>query len=355
MGKHEDDLDSCYDQSWIGVARSLEHVSPDLNLTILYQDRQSWSQSSGIDKIIAEANYCKTNCGVVSYRQHRRYITAIKALAAPDNQPARLKQGGVYLITGGLGGLGKNFAAYLAKTCKAKLMLTGRTKRNDQSEAVLQELKTQGATEAKYYAVNVSHEQELAQCLAEIQSTYGKLNGIIHAAGVGSQKTFENRTEQDIAEVVNPKLQGTLLLDELTKAIPLDFVCYFSSTSAILGDGGSCDYALANRFQIHYGSYRQALEAEGKRHGKTIVINWPLWSTEAGGMNFADEEQIKFYLQSSGQEALGLEEGLAAWQKFLAADSGHYIFFKGQEKRIKQFLDRIYEPYKKAELLQIQL
>src|SRR5688572_7822380 len=72
---------------------------------------------------------------------------------------------------------------------------------------------------------------------------FGAIHGVIHAAGVAATHNIASGTEEQFEEVLAPKVRGTVVLDAILRAERLDFVCYFSSTSAFVGDFGSCDYA----------------------------------------------------------------------------------------------------------------
>ncbi len=84
----------------------------------------------------------------------------------------------------------------------------------------------------------------------------GRLHGVIHAAGLsGGETGLVERTHAQFESVLAPKLGGTQVLDEVLSDRVEDFVCYFSSSAAVLGDFGSCDYAIGNRYQSAYAGY----------------------------------------------------------------------------------------------------
>jgi acyl carrier protein len=126
------------------------------------------------------------------------------------------------------------------------------------------------------------------------------------------------------------------LLDELLPDEPLDFICYFTSASAIIGDFGACDYSIANRFQMAFAHYRNELMQQGKRKGVAYAINWPLW--REGGMDLAEEEHTKMYLKSSGQRYLETTEGIALFEQLITQETAQHLVFAGEEKRIHRFL-----------------
>ncbi|PEU18233.1 hypothetical protein CN526_30430, partial [Bacillus wiedmannii] len=138
-------------------------------------------------------------------------------------------------------------------------------------------------------------------------------------------------------KVLDPKIQGTLILDELLRGEQIDFICYFSSAVANLGDFGSCDYAIGNRFQMAYAHYRNHVQQLDGQQNKTFVINWPLW--KEGGMNISDDEYTtKMYLQSSGQRSLETEEGLKLFDQILDQNRIQNLVLVGQTSRMMEFL-----------------
>jgi polyketide synthase PksN len=163
------------------------------------------------------------------------------------------------------------------------------------------------------------------------------LSGVIHAAGIESDQAFFEKSSGDIDRVLHPKTTGTRLLDDVLESQSLDFICYFSSSSALLGDFGSCDYAIANRFQMAYGLHCQQRSRE---NGRTIVINWPLW--QEGGMGVADPEQTALYLKRTGLSALGTDDGLQIWDELVSDGQRQTLVMAGQPSRIVALMDKLY-------------
>ncbi|MCP4460724.1 MAG: KR domain-containing protein, partial [Cytophagales bacterium] len=138
---------------------------------------------------------------------------------------------------------------------------------------------------------------------------------------------------QDFTQILAPKIEGTLNLDKIFKEEPLDFICYFSSSSAILGDFGACDYAIGNRFQM---AFARLQSEQSTSKVKRVVINWPLW--KEGGLGTGSDESTQFYLKTSGQEILTKEQGLTIFDQILSSGSAQTLVLLGQPKRIERFL-----------------
>ncbi|AJQ95676.1 SDR family NAD(P)-dependent oxidoreductase [Gynuella sunshinyii] len=324
-----DDLDSCWDYSWIGLQRSLALLMPGLTIAIVYSDQAELTA----DQLLSATSHH----GISWYRNGQPLCLAVKALSPqPSTQPMPLKTNAGYLITGGSGHLGFVFARYLASHYQAKLLLTGRRPLSSDIQQKLDELKQAGAIEAHYQAVDVCDEQALAALAAELPFA---LAGIIHAAGVESRQPFEDQTRALIHQTMSAKSEGVVLLDKYLADQALDFICYFSSSAALLGDFGECSYAMANRFLMAYGEYRRR---QPQLNGQTIVINWPLW--EQGGMGSDDAEQTRFYLNATGQQALSPDQGTAIWRDVMQSGWTQVLVMNGRAARITPTVQRLYEP-----------
>lgn len=169
-----------------------------------------------------------------------------------------------------------------------------------------------------YAEADVSDPIAMGDCVKRGKDRFGAINGVIHAAGIESDSAIFDKKIESFQRIIEPKINGTIALDEWLKNEDLDFMCYFSSSSAVLGDFGCCDYAIGNRFQMAYAQYRNELH-----NGKTFVINWPVWKD--GGMKIGDEETTDMYLKSSGQRFLEAEEGIRMFEHILAQQDAQHL------------------------------
>ncbi|HET8773089.1 MAG TPA: SDR family oxidoreductase, partial [Thermoanaerobaculia bacterium] len=202
--------------------------------------------------------------------------------AQPDSAPVVFKDQGVYLITGGMGGLGVLFAReIMERTRGAKVVLTGRSALDAAKQAVLDELSGTGGR-VSYRQVDVRDRRQVEALVAAIRDDFGPLDGILHGAGVIADSFILKKTGAQWSEVLGPKVAGALHLDAATKDVTLDFFVLFSSIVGALGNVGQADYAAANGFLDRFAAYRNRQVAAGQRHGRTRSINWPLW--QDGGM-----------------------------------------------------------------------
>ena len=198
----------------------------------------------------------------------------------PADGPTRLKTGGCYLITGGLGGIGLTLARYLAQAWQARLVLLGRRTLPAESEwdahtddvriQTVRELQALGS-EVLVLAADVADRDSLQSALAAAQTRFGHIDGVVHAAGEAGGGMIATRDESAIRRVMAPKVSGTNhLLAALSDTQP-DFVLLCSSLSAITGGYGQIDYCAANAVQdaLAHQSHRRA--------AMVLSVNWDAW------------------------------------------------------------------------------
>jgi phthiocerol/phenolphthiocerol synthesis type-I polyketide synthase E len=229
---------------------------------------------------------------VVAYRNMHRWVQTFEQIRADEreNQPKAIKQSGAYLITGGCGGIGLSISEFLARTAKARLVLIGRTRFPDRSEweagaraqdelsdtiRKLLALEQQGS-EVQVLAADVSDREQMKEAIEAAERRFGKIDGLIHAAGVAGGGIIQLRDSRDAARILAPKVQGTRVLESLFQGRKLDFFVLCSSLNSIVGGAGQVDYCAANAFLDAFAHYNTA-----KRLTQTTSINWPAWS-EAG-------------------------------------------------------------------------
>ncbi|MCX7920814.1 MAG: type I polyketide synthase [Clostridia bacterium] len=224
-----------------------------------------------------------------AYRKGKRYTEKFIKVNL-DKTPDRkiiIKEGGVYVITGGTGGIGLEIAKYLSMQSKVNICLINRSKlparedwddileRREDTKAgnIINAIKAIEDTGSKVqcYSADVAIEKEMDEVLQGIRKSFGKINGVIHGAGIAGNGFIMRKDEQTFSNVIAPKMLGTWILDKLTAEDGLDFFVLFSSIMAVMGSAGQSDYGAAN-------SYLEAFEAYRNKKGmRTITISWAPW------------------------------------------------------------------------------
>lgn len=225
---------------------------------------------------------------VVAYRGPHRWIKNYEPLPAQPATP-RLREGGVYLITGGMGGVGLALARHLSRAWKARLVLLGRTPlparvdweriaaAADEPAALrrklrqLIELETAGA-QVLTVTADVTDPTQLRQALAAAHARFGAVNGVVHAVMDPGLGMIVQRTRAQVEAAFAPKVAGTRALLDALRGEPLDFVLFCSSIATLVGGLGRSDYAAAN-------AYLDALATAHRRTSALPVfsVNWDAW------------------------------------------------------------------------------
>src|SRR5207247_2917488 len=148
---------------------------------------------SGVDagKVVLDEILAEDAPAEVRYRRaprgegHVRYVSRLVPEQLAEHQvPALpLRERGVYLLTGGLGGLGLIFADYLAAKCRPRLVLVGRSARSVRQEEHIRELERRGA-EILHVQADISNPEDAQRVVREAKARFSTLHGVIHAAGV---------------------------------------------------------------------------------------------------------------------------------------------------------------------------
>nr|WP_269846598.1 SDR family NAD(P)-dependent oxidoreductase [Paenibacillus roseus] len=226
----------------------------------------------------------------VSFRAGVRYVEQFEQIAieSVEDEPIQIKDHGVYLITGGVGGIGLETAKSLASSASSvNLVLISRTPlperehwdaivaagADDRAASKIQAIREIEAAggHVKVVSANISDEQELTALLSEVRREFGKIDGVIHGAGVAIDQLLKDKQESVMREVLLPKVKGTWLLDRLTAEDQLDFFVLFSSVATIYYGSTQSDYVAANAYMDSFAHYRS------KQGKKTVTINWTTW------------------------------------------------------------------------------
>ncbi|MEM7125918.1 MAG: SDR family NAD(P)-dependent oxidoreductase [Chloroflexota bacterium] len=247
----------------------------------------------------------------ILYRNGQRYVARLVPHTPKliDNS-IRIQPEGIYLITGGLGGLGLHNAHWLAEEGAQHLILTGRRGiRTEEQRRTIAQLESNGV-QVQIAQVDVSNEAEMAQLFAQVADQEKPLCGIIHAAGIGKMRAIQDLQWSDFAPVLHPKLIGGWLLHHLTRECPIDFFISYASGAGIWGGKGQADYGAANHSLDGLMAYRRALGLPG------LSVAWGPWA--GGGMTTSEAESS---LQAIGVRSFSPSLGIAVQKYLLQTDA----------------------------------
>jgi polyketide synthase PksN len=244
---------------------------------------------------------------LVALRAAERYTQKLTLLESVEPS-INLRDGGVYLITGGVAGIGLEIARAFASAAKVRLALVSRSGA-DHVQAALEALGAQVAV----YQADVSQAADVARVVRDIRKRWGKIDGVVHSAGVAGQGYVHGKAASDLVRVLAPKLNGVLNLERELADEQLQFFVAFSSLAAYLGIAGQSDYAAANAFLDALASRRSQAGLPGQ------ALAWPAWSeTGMAARHGVLGQSVVF-------APLTNAEGVAAFWRCLASNVPHVL------------------------------
>ncbi|MFF4591164.1 SDR family NAD(P)-dependent oxidoreductase [Streptomyces sp. NPDC001388] len=220
-----------------------------------------------------------------------------------------LREGGVYWITGGAGGIGLLLAERLCRRYGATVVVSGRSAGSPAVDALRTRL-DRGTVE--YRPTDVTDARSVRDTVADVRARHGRLDGVFHAAGVIDDGYLVNKPLERTAAVLAPKVDGTTHIDDATREHGLDFLLLFGSVAGAFGNAAQADYAAANAFLDAFAARRQATGRV------TRVIDWQLWAE--GGMR-VDDASLTYLRKRTGTVPLPTGIGLDALEDALRADA----------------------------------
>jgi acyl transferase domain-containing protein/acyl carrier protein len=295
-----------------------------------------------IDRLVTEFSADISDDCAIAYRGNHRW--ALSYERAPSDgfsrSLTRLRQGGVYLVTGGLGKIGLTIAEHLARTAQAKLILIGRSEfpmrdewdewlgnHNEQDQASrkirkLMEIEDAGG-EVLVLSADVANERQMQKALSRADDRFGRIHGVIHAAGEVGEKTIRTVQEMgpdECASQFQAKIHGLNVLAGALRGRELDFFILQSSLSSVLGGLGFAAYSAAN----HY------LDAFARKQSQTNGAHWV--SVNWDGWRFDEEKRFG---AATIESAISPEDGVEVFKRLLSVDGFSQVIISTGDLRAR--------------------
>jgi acyl transferase domain-containing protein len=338
----------------LGPCKVIPQEYPAITCRSIDVEGSSGWTTGQVERLTAELDAACADL-VVAHRTNRRWVQGFQPLKvkAASGRPARLREGGVYLVTGGLGGIGLELAASLARVTRAKLVLTSRAlfpsreewpewlSSHDAEDATsgrirrMQALEELGA-EVLVIRADVARESDMRASIEKAQERFGALHGVIHAAGAeDARRPIAELDRAHCERQFRPKLQGLTVLAKVLEGLPLDFCMLHSSLSSVLGAVGFVSYTAAHLFMDAFAAERNRTS----HRWPWICVNWDIWHTWKVGERALPAGLADFMMTP--------EEGAEAFGRVLSLEDANPIVVSTGDLhgRIDQWVKRSFLPH----------
>ncbi len=279
----------------LGAAAMQEYPEWDLTLIDIPRENEASWCAAIFDEVSALDRENR-----VLYSDGRRYLQRLTPASTAFGEVTTIRGDGSYLITGGLGDLGRITARWLIDRGARHLVLAGRSNASSSLEKEICEWRAKGV-DTRCLATDVGNARDLSRALAVIRDSMQPLRGVVHAAGVADDGLVADLTRGRFTAVLKPKVMGAWNLHVCTRELSLDFFICYSSVAAILGSTGQTGYAAANAFMDTLMRHRTALGLPGR------TINWGPW--EDIGMMKTTSDDLRKTLIDSGVKMIDAAYG----------------------------------------------
>ena len=307
----------------VGLIKTLAQEWPELRIKAVDLDPEEPAQALA-DHLLEEFTEGDDQVEV-GYDGHRRLVLELRhAPLEQDGASAfELDASSVLLITGGARGITAQMARQLAEQYQPTLLLVGRSPLLDPEEspetgglssakelkaALIELLRNQGqpvtpvrveeeyarlmaqrevrsnieamqrlGATVHYHSVDVRDGQAFGNLIDQIYDTFGRLDGVVHGAGIIEDKLVQDKTPESFDRVFDTKADSAFILSRRLRPEKLQFLVFFSSVTGRFGNSGQGDYAAANEVLN-----KLAVQLDRVWPGRVVSINWGPW--DADGM-----------------------------------------------------------------------
>ena len=245
-------------------------------------------------------------------RRVARMIRSGRQTLTGELQAGRIRDDRTYLVTGGLGGIGRVVAGWLADNGAGAIVLNGRRPPDSEAEETIAALRQKAAT-IQVEVAEVTDEAAVQEMMARIDATLPQLGGVIHSVGVVSDGSLASQNWERFEDVMWPKILGAWHLHRATENRNLDLFILFSSLSGIRGNPGQGNHASANTFLDQLAAHRRSLGLPGQ------AIQWGAWA----GLGEAEERRASLsgLMEAYGTDWMTPQQGIRALDRLARMDT----------------------------------
>ncbi len=296
-------------QFW-GCGRVIGAEQPELRCRLINLQFDDEAANDKIVQSLVDVLINDSPENQLAIRNDGIFVPRLASLRLPqeaEESAGIVQEDASYLITGGLGMLGRQAAMWLAQQGAKHVVLVSRRAPSEAAAEFIQQIQELGCC-VEVHCADIGVQSDVEKLLGRFGDELPSLRGVIHAAGVLDDAMIIDQTWERFQKVLAPKVQGAWNLHRATIDIPLDFFILYSSAASVLGSPGQSNYATSNAYLdgVAWGRRAMGLPA--------LSVNWGPWTE---GM--ADNELVMKRLALQGIAPLTVDEAHRAMQRLLDA------------------------------------
>nr|WP_175429190.1 SDR family NAD(P)-dependent oxidoreductase [Lysobacter enzymogenes] len=210
----------------------------------------------------------------LALREGSRYQRRLVPAQLPDSPRSRMVEGGVYVVLGGAGGLGRAWSEYALRRYRAHIVWLGRREQDETIGAALRQLSGLGGS-VRYLSVDARKRSELEAALKQVESEHGVVHGFVHSALTLHDRGVMAVEEAAFADALSSKIAtAAALAGALARYRPADFVLFFSALQSFNPSPGQSSYAAGSAYLDAMATWLRR-----KGHAGARTINWGYWGS----------------------------------------------------------------------------
>jgi acyl transferase domain-containing protein/surfactin synthase thioesterase subunit/acyl carrier protein len=270
-------------------------------------------QCPDIDTLAAELLHPDGESQIVISAGNQRLVPRFvrQSLSESTAQSLPVRGDATYLVTGGLGMLGRSVTKWLISKGAGHLVLTGRNASIDAVKELFSAEEIDGAS-IEVVACDISRHDDVRRLMRTISKKFPPLKGVVHSVGILDDGILAQLDWDRFARVFGPKVYGSWLLHENTKSLELDFFILQSSVLSLLGSAGQANYSASNTFVDSLAAHRRVMGLPA------TAINWSAWS--GGGLATASGVRGEAMWSSLGVKFVSPDLAMESFDRLMHRD-----------------------------------
>ena len=313
------------DASVHGLMGSLAKEYPKWKVRVVDVERMSGAPWAEILRLPADSQG-KGWC----YREGEWYRQALIPCERERGEERGYRDGGVYVVIGGAGGIGEVFSEYVISEYKARVIWIGRREEDEEIERKRRRLGEKGP-EPEYIRGDAANREELERAYQEIKRRHGQVNGVIHSAVGIFDESLEKVEEERFREVLKVKVDASVRIAQVFAGEPLDFVLFFSGMISFSKEAGKAGYSAGCAFKDAY-----AHQLGQSRRYATKVMNWGWWG-EIGAAGVVPKA-YRYRVLLAGIGVIEAGEAMEALESLLAGPFDQLGLIKTMKSQLQQWI-----------------